>query len=276
MTSRRVRPIQELLRALTNLGLVGVVQRWRRLSPLPWLFHLLQLPQDLLLLGGDPLLHRVVHLERVLQAEQVILPPVSGQLLCDLLLGFVAASVAQLRQLLGIAFAGHSRHPIDVGKPHDARARSSGPGSSASCAANPHSLPPGWPYPVPEFAACIPLPPAGTNPAAVRNCAAAESTRNRWDRFSCPAPVPAPVVAYPPARLANLALLTPRGEQSNKPPYFPWPPTLPDVPLATPPGAAIPASSLRSWRFLDRSHPASERTPSAAHCPDQLPPRCDE
>ena len=36
------------------------------------------------------------------------------------------------------------------------------------------------------------------------------------------------------------------------------------------------ASSLRSGRFLDRSHPASDRTPSAAHCPDQLPPRCDE
>jgi hypothetical protein len=60
----------------------------------------------------------------LLQAEQVILPPVSGQLLSDLLLGFAAASVTQLRQLLGIAFAGsdgaqdgHSRHPIDVESP---------------------------------------------------------------------------------------------------------------------------------------------------------------
>src|SRR5215472_14512207 len=90
--------------------------------PLPWLFHLSQSPQDFLLIGDDPLLHGVVHLERLLQAEQVILPPVSGQLLGDFLLGFVAASVTQLRQLLGIAFAGgdgtqdgHSRHPIDVG-----------------------------------------------------------------------------------------------------------------------------------------------------------------
>src|SRR5262252_3067483 len=65
-------------------------------------------------------------------------------------------------------------------------------------------------------------------------------------------------------------------EQSNKLPYFPSPPTPPDVPSATPPGAAILASWLRSWRFLDRSHLASEHTPSAAHCPDQLPPRCVE
>src|SRR5215471_745241 len=90
--------------------------------PLPWLFHLSQSPQDFLLIGDDPLLHGVVHLERLLQAEQVILPPMSAQLLGDFLLGFVAASVTQLRQLLGIAFAGsdgaqdgHSRHPIDVG-----------------------------------------------------------------------------------------------------------------------------------------------------------------
>jgi hypothetical protein len=66
--------------------------------------------------------------------------------------------------------------------------------------------------------------------------------RNRLDRFSC------------------LTLLC-----------SPWPPTLPDVTSATPPGAALPTSSPRSWRFLDRSHPASERTPSAAHCPDRFP-----
>src|SRR6516165_10640844 len=109
-------------RLLIALVLLAVVQRRRRLSPLPWLFHLLQLPQDLLLIGGDPLLHRVVHLQSLLQAEQVILSPVSSQLFSDFLLGFAAASVTQLRQLLGIAFAagdgpqdGHSRHPIDVG-----------------------------------------------------------------------------------------------------------------------------------------------------------------
>jgi len=51
---------------------------------------------------------------------------------------------------------------------------------------------------------------------------------------------------------------------------------LPDVPSGTPPGVAIPASSPRSWRFLDRSHPRSQRIPSAAHFPDRCPPRCGE
>src|SRR5664280_3368360 len=169
--------------------------------------------------------------------------------------------------------------PTESGRyrtPHGARVRSSGPGSSASSAANPHSPPPGWLYPAPGFAACIPLPRVGRNPAAVRNCAAAESIRNRWDRFSCPAPAPAPVAVCPPAAPAKLALLTPRVEQSNKLPCFPSPLTLPDVPSSPLPGAAILPSSLRSWLFLDRSHPASEHTPSAAHSPDRFPTRCDE
>src|SRR6516162_928662 len=66
---------------------------------------------------------RHLKLEEVLPSSTERLR-ISGthKLLRDFLLGFAAASVTQLRQLLGIAFAGgdgaqdgHSRHPIDVG-----------------------------------------------------------------------------------------------------------------------------------------------------------------
>src|SRR5215468_11451988 len=85
-------------------------------------FHLAEFSQDFLLIRRDPLLHRVVHLQRLLQAEDMIFPPVSAQLFRNFLLGFAATSVAQLRQFLRITFAsgdgaqdGHSRHSIDVG-----------------------------------------------------------------------------------------------------------------------------------------------------------------
>src|ERR1700752_2502792 len=84
-------------------------------------FHLAEFSQDFLLIRRDPLLHRVVHLQRLLQAEDMIVPPVSVQLFRNLLLGFPTTSAAPLRQLLRIPFAsdegatdGHSRPSIDV------------------------------------------------------------------------------------------------------------------------------------------------------------------
>src|ERR1700730_13260533 len=162
-----------------HVGLVGILQRRRGLSPLLFPFHVPEFPQDLLLIGGDPLLHRVVHLQSLLQAEQVILPPVPSQLFGNFLFGFAAAWVAQS-------------------------------------------------------------------------------------------------VVYPPAALVNLALPTPRAVQSRTPRCSPSPPTLPVALSATPPCVLVPASSPRSWRFLDRSHPRSERIPSASRSPDRSRPRSVE
>jgi hypothetical protein len=54
------------------------------------------------------------------------------------------------------------------------------------------------------------------------------------------------------------------------------PPTLPVALSATPPCLSILASSPRSWLFLGRSHPGSERIPSAARSPDRFRPRSVE
>src|ERR1700730_65076 len=259
-----------------HVGLVGLLQRRRGLSPLLFPFHVPEFPQDLLLIGGDSLLDRVVHLQSLLQAEQVILPPVPPQLFGNLLFSFAAAWVAQLGQFLGILFSsrdgaqnGHARHPIEVGdRPMHAHV----PLVQALL----HPPPPVWPYPAPASAAGRPLPPVETNPAAIRNCAAAESTRNPSGLSFCRARAPAPVAVYPRAALADLALPTPRAEQSNKLLCSPSPPTLPVALSATPPYVSVPPSSPRSWRFRERSPPRSERIPSAARSPDRSRPRSVE
>src|SRR4029077_9533565 len=161
-------------------------------------------------------------------------------------------------------------------RPPDARARSSGPSSFASSSTSLHAPPPGWPYPAQVSATCIPPPPVGTNPAAIRNCAAAESSRNPSGPFFCRALVPAPTVVCPLTALANLALPTPRVVESSTPRCSPSPPTPPIAISSTPPCASVPPSSPRSWRFLDRSHPGSERIPSAARSPDRSRPRSVE
>src|SRR5215471_17393543 len=65
---------------------VRIFQRWcRALARLRW-GHLGQLALDLFFVGFDPLLHRIVPLQRLLQTEPGVLPPVPAQRFGDLFL----------------------------------------------------------------------------------------------------------------------------------------------------------------------------------------------
>src|SRR5215472_3013137 len=92
-------------------------------------------------------------------------------------------------------------------------------------------------------------------------------------RFSCPVPAPPPVVGYPPAAPADLALPAPRAEQSNTRPCFPSPPTRPAVLAAIPPCVTVLRSLPQSWLLPDRFDLGLARTPSAARSPNRFPPR---
>jgi hypothetical protein len=87
-------PLRLLSALPDHPGLVGILQRWRGWFRGLFSFHLAQFPQDFLLLGRHPFLHRVVHLQRLLQAEPMIFPPVSAQLFRNFRLGFAAACIA--------------------------------------------------------------------------------------------------------------------------------------------------------------------------------------
>ena len=63
---------------------------------------LLQFLLQLLLVGGDLPLHLVVQPQRTLQIEHVLLAPVAGQVLRELLRRVLAALVSQPRQLLRV------------------------------------------------------------------------------------------------------------------------------------------------------------------------------
>src|SRR6516164_5842234 len=228
-------------------------------------FHLAEFSRDFLLIRRDPLLHRVVHLQRLLQAEDMIVPP------------SVRSTVPQFPAVfcynVGRAASPASAHPVRLRrwragwpfpslhrcrKPLGARARSFDRDSFAFAAASLHSPPPGSPYLAPTSAACTPLPRAGTNLAANRNCAAVGSTRNQSGPIFCPVPALAPAAGYPPAALANLALPAPRAGQSNTHLCFPSPPTRPAVLSATPPCLSVLRSLPQSWLLPDRFHPGLE------------------
>src|SRR5450759_2852753 len=106
---------------LDRAGFVLILQL-RRLLPLALLpLHLRQLPQNLFVVVGNPRLDRIVHLQCLLQAEQMVLPPMPAQLFGDFLLALFAARMAQLRQLSGVSLSlhnrshdGHSRHAVNV------------------------------------------------------------------------------------------------------------------------------------------------------------------
>ena len=67
------------------------------------------------LAGRDALLHGVLHPQRQLQAEQVLLPPIARQARCELLLDPLAATPAQPRQCPRFPLPAHkrlhNRHP---------------------------------------------------------------------------------------------------------------------------------------------------------------------
>src|ERR1700723_2319177 len=249
-------------------------------------FHLAEFSQDFLLIRRDPLLHCVIHLQRVLQAEHVILSPVSASVrsivpqfparfCCDVGRAAPPVSVNPVR-LRRWRAGWPSLSPHRYRKPPDARARSSGPGSFASSVTSPQILLLGSPYPALASAACTPLPPAGTNRAASRNCAAVESTRNRSGPIFCPVPALAPAAEYRPAAVADLALPAPRAGQSNTLLCFPSPPTRPAVFSATPPCVTVLRSLPQSWQLPDRFYPGLERTPSAVRSPNQCRQRSIE
>src|SRR5439155_14002788 len=69
--------------------------------------HLGELPQDLSPVFLNPLRDCVVHLQALLQTEEMILAPVTSQLLGDLSLAFLTPPIAQRRQPARVAVTGH-------------------------------------------------------------------------------------------------------------------------------------------------------------------------
>src|SRR6266702_2453377 len=118
-------PVQSLAHRLCSSALdrspfLGLLLLRHFLAPALLTLHLRQLLQDFLLIVGDPLLDGVVHLQSLPQAEQMILTPVSAQLLGNLLVALVAAPVPQFRQLPRVPLSvddrpqdGHPRYPVD-------------------------------------------------------------------------------------------------------------------------------------------------------------------
>src|SRR6516225_6927086 len=105
-----------------RLGFLRILHRRRRLVPKLLRLHGAQPAHNFPVVIGDALLDGVVHLQRFPQTEQVILSPVPAQLLGDLLLALLAASVPQLRQFPGIPLSlydgaqnRHPRHSVHIG-----------------------------------------------------------------------------------------------------------------------------------------------------------------